>query len=449
MTIDQSIFKAYDFRGIYPKQLNEKIVYKIAQAYAKFLKPKQVALGRDVRLSSPSLWRAAAKGLTDAGVDVIDIGQISTDMYYFAVGFYGYDGGICITGSHNPKEYNGMKFVRQNAIAISSDTGLLEIKKMVLKGIKIAAPQKGKIVKKNIWNDYIKFILKFIEPKKIKPLKVVINANFGLAGKVVQLLTKDMPLEIIKLNCQPNGNFPKGRPDPLIAENRTETAQKVKEEKADLAAAWDADADRCFFADEKGNFFEGYFITTLLAKYFLQKQPGSKIIFDPRLIWATLDTVKKYGGLPLINKVGHAFIKDRMRKEDALFAGEMSAHYYFKDFFYADCGMIPFLIVLQILSEKGENFSQIMRPWTCKYFVSGEINSEVADQKAVLKKAQVKYGNGKIEKIDGLSVEYDRMWRFNLRSSHTEPLIRLNVEAKDKKLCQQKTEELLRLIRGK
>ncbi len=445
--MDLAIFKAYDVRGIYPTQLDEDAAYKIAQAYAQYVKPKKVALGRDVRTSGESLWKAACQGFIDAGVDVVDIGTISTDMLYFAVANYGLDGGVTISASHNPKEYNGFKMVREKSIAISSDTGLNEIRDIAARGEKFLAEKPGTISKIEIMDDYINHILKFTDVNKIKPLKIVLSANFGLAGVVAKKLLAKIPAKIQYeyLDCEPNGEFPKGRPDPLIPERQTETSELVKSFGADFGVAWDADADRCFFFDENGNFIEGYFIVGLLAKELLKTNPGQKILYDPRLTWATIETVKAAGGEPIMTKAGHTFIKDRMRKEDALFAGEMSAHYYFRDNWYADNGMIPLVMMLEIISTSGKKLSELIAPMTQKYFVSGEINNEVKDVPAVLVEAEKLYSDGKIDKTDGLSVEYDT-WRFNLRGSNTEPKIRLNVESIDKKTMEQKRDELLSFI---
>ncbi len=446
--MDPKIFKAYDIRGIYPDQFNEDDAYKIAQAYADYVKPKNVVLGHDVRSSGEKLWRAAANGFLDAGVDVIDVGTISTDMLYFSVANYGYDGGITISASHNPREYNGMKMVREESIAISSDTGLNEIRDLTINGSKISSENKGKIIKKDILDDYINHILKFIDVSKIKPLKIVLSANFGLSGEVAKKIITKIPakIEYECLDCVPSGDFPKGRPDPLIFERRIETSELVKKSHADLGVSWDADADRCFFFDENGNFIEGYYVVGILAKELLKNHPGEKILHDPRLVWATIETVKAAGGVPIVTKTGHGFIKDRMRKENALFAGEMSAHYYFRDNWYADNGMIPFVMMLEILSESKQKLSELVRPMIEKYPVSGEINNEVKDVKAVLAEAEKIYHDGKIDKIDGLSVEYPQ-WRFSLRGSNTEPKIRLNVESRgDRKLMEQKRDELITLI---
>ncbi|MEW6616292.1 MAG: phosphomannomutase/phosphoglucomutase [Thermodesulfobacteriota bacterium] len=443
--IVQRIFKAYDIRGIYPEEINEETVYRIAQAYVEFVKPKEVVLGKDVRLSSPSLWRAAAQGINDIGVDVIDIGTISTDMLYFSVATYGFDGGITISASHNPAQYNGMKVVREEAIPISSDTGLQDILGIVLKSKKTSAKKKGQIIAKDIMEDYMVHVRSFIDVDKVKPLKIVANANFGLAGEVAKKLTGDMPLDIIGVNFTPDGSFPKGRPDPLIPENRHETISRIKETGADFGVAWDADADRCFFFDETGEFIQGYFITALLAKTFLKRHPGGKIIFDPRLTWANIDTVIENGGIPIINKCGHAFFKDRMRREDAVFAGETSAHYYFRDNYYADNGMIPFMVMLEILSASGKTLSELVAPLKNRYFVSGEINREARNTQRILEIIEKKYREAIVEHIDGLSIEYPD-WRFNLRSSNTEPLLRLNLEAKAKEIMEEKQDEIIKLI---
>jgi phosphomannomutase/phosphomannomutase/phosphoglucomutase len=443
--IVQGIFKAYDIRGIYPEEINEETVYRIAQAYVEFVKPKEVVLGKDVRLSSPSLWQAAAQGINDAGVDVIDIGTISTDMLYFSVAKYGFDGGITISASHNPVQYNGMKVVREKAIPISSDTGIKDILEIVLKSKKTTAKKKGQITAKDIMENYINHVRSFIDVDKVKPLKIVANANFGLAGEVAKKLTGDTPLDIIGINSTPDGSFPKGRPDPLIPENRQETISRIKETGADFGVAWDADADRCFFFDETGEFIQGYFITALLAETFLKRYPGGKIIFDPRLTWANIDTVRENGGIPIINKCGHSFFKDRMRREDAVFAGETSAHYYFRDNFYADNGMIPFMVMLEILSASGKTLSELVAPFKNKYFVSGEINREARNTQRILEIMEEKFRGATIEHIDGLSVEYPD-WRFNLRASNTEPLLRLNLEAKSKELMEKKRDEVIKLI---
>ncbi|MCX6744804.1 MAG: phosphomannomutase/phosphoglucomutase [Candidatus Parcubacteria bacterium] len=446
--INPSIFKAYDVRGIYPTDIDEDAVYKIAQAYVKVFKPKgAIALGKDVRLSSPSLWQAAAKGINDAGFDVIDIGTISTDMLYFSVAKYGYSGGITISASHNPGEYNGLKFVREKAIAISGDTGIMDMRDQVLKDEQIMEPEKGEIIKKEILTDYVKHCLSFIDPKVIKPMKIVANANFGMAGVAVNKILEFIPVEIVPLDFEPNGNFPKGRPDPMIPDRRKETEELVRAEKADLGVAWDADADRIFLFDENGEYVDNYFLSAILAKFFLAKsQAKEKIIMDPRQYWAVKETVAQAGGESIMNKVGHALIKDGMRKNNVLFAGEITGHFYFRDNFFCDNGMIPLLIILEMLSNSGQKMSDLAKNFREKYFISGELNQTVADPDEVIRQAQQKYQDGKVDLIDGVGVEYDD-WRFNLRKSNTEPLIRLNVEAKSQTLVDKRVKELLTLIK--
>jgi len=449
----QEIFKAYDIRGIYPTEINELDVYKIAQAYCEFVEPSEVVIGADVRLSSPALKRAAIKAVTDMRIHVIDVGEISTDMLYFAVANYGYAGGFSLTASHNPKEYNGMKMVREESKPISADTGIFEIrdiamKKEVSESVLEGEPNPNFIKQKNILDDYAQKVRSFADFSKFKKMKIVANPNFGVGGRAADKIFENLDLKIVKLNWTPDGNFPKGRPDPLIPENRDEISKLVVSEEADFGVAWDADADRCFFFTEKGEFIEGYFITALLAKIFLERKAGSSILHDSRLVWAIEDIVKAGEGKDVQSKAGHAFIKERMRKEDSIFGGEMSAHYYFKDYFYCDNGMIPLVMMLEFLSTQTKTLSEIMNEmfWQ-KYFVSGEINTQVSDVEATLQKIKEKYSDGKQEEIDGVSVNYPE-WRFNLRGSNTEPVIRLNVEAKNKNLLDEKTKELLNLIKN-
>jgi phosphomannomutase len=445
--IDQTIFKAYDIRGIYPAQIDEEVAYKIGQAYAKFINPKTVALGRDVRLSGLSLFESAKQGLVDAGVNVVDIGVISTDMLYFAVAEYGFDGGITISASHNPKEYNGFKLVRTGAQPISGDTGIMDIRDLVLSGYSQKSKAPGNVQTKDIRADYIKKCLSLIDLGKIKKFKVVANAMFGPA--LVNVVKMNLPIDLIQVNEQPDGNFPKGQPDPLQEQNRIETEDLIRTEKPDFGVAWDADADRFFLWDENARFIPGYYITAFLGEYFVRKNSGAKVVYDPRLTWATIDRVKSAGGVPLVNKAGHSFIKERMRQEDATFAGEMSGHFYFKDFFYADNGLIPFLLILEIMTEKNKKTSELFDEYFSQYHISGEINTKLPTQdmvKAILDQIENKFSDAKIEKIDGLSVEYAE-WRANIRGSNTEPVIRLNVEAKSEELMKQKTQELLDLIR--
>jgi phosphomannomutase len=447
MSVDTSIFKAYDIRGTYPTQLNEEIAYRIGQAFVRFIEPTNVMIGYDVRISSRPLFEALSNGITDMGVDVINVGEVATDMVYFGVPKYGYDSGIIITASHNPPEYNGMKLVKEQAIPISGDTGIYDIMELVVNSTEhIVKNERGKIIFKDIYDDYIKHILSFVTIDNIKPYKIVMDAGNGIAGKIVSRLAEHLPIQIIPMNFEPDGHFPHGEPNPLLEEKRKNIMERVRLESADLGVAWDGDADRCFFIDEHGNFVHGYYITALLAEAFLKKTPGEKIIFDPRLIWANIDIIKQYDGIPLINKSGHAFIKERMRKENALFAGEMSAHYYFRDNYYADNGMIPLVLILELMSTTNKSLNELLAPITSKYFISGEINYKISSPQEKIKEVEKHYCDGKIEYIDGLSVEYD-MWRFNLRASNTEPLIRLNIEAKNKDILNGKKQELDKIIR--
>lgn len=449
MKIDQQIFKAYDIRGVYPDQINEEIIYRIGQGYAKIIKPaKPVVVGCDVRISSPSLKNALISGLNDAGIDVVDIGTVSTEMYYFAVGNYGYGGGIQVTASHNPKEWNGAKMVRENVIPISGDTGLFEIRDFASSDQKIISDIKGTVHKKEILDDYCRYLLTWIDVKKIKPLKLVYNPNFGFEGIVLKKTIEigKLPLKLIPLNAEPDGTFPKGRPDPFIPENRVELIELVKKENADLGVAWDADADRVFFCSDDGTFLDSYYTNTLLIKYMLGKFPNSKIIYDPRYTWALIETIQNNGGEALLERVGHSFIKARMRKENALFAGESSGHTYYRDFWYADCGMIPLLQLLEIISTNNIKLSQLVRPVLDKYFISGEINFKVNDQKRIMEKIKNQFIDAKINEIDGISCEYDD-WRFSLRGSNTESLLRLNIEAKNHPTLVEKVKLLTEMIK--
>lgn len=431
--MDWSIFRAYDIRGIYPTELDEEAYYRIARAYTLLFKPETIVVGMDARLSSPPLKESLTKGFLDAGVNVVDIGEITTDMLYFAVGAYDYSGGIVVSASHNPKEYNGMKMVREKATAISSDTGLFEIRDALKAGkdADVSSETKGRYEKREILDEYVKHVLKFVDKDAIQRFSFVGNANFGYVCKPVARLVEVLKLNLTPLNFEPDGSFPKGPPDPMLPDNRTETEGLTKNSDANFAVAWDADADRVMFFDENGQFISGAYVTALLADILLEKEgKGNKIIFDPRVIWPTLKVVEKKGGQPIISKGGHAFMKDRMRSEDALFAGEMSAHYYFRDNFYADNGIIPFLLVLEHLSREGKPLSEIMRPYIEGHYMSGELNYRVRDVSEVVNAVKNKYsGQGAEDFTDGYSLESDG-WRFNIRPSNTEPLLRLNIEAR-------------------
>jgi phosphomannomutase len=450
MQINSGIFKSYDVRGVYPTDFNEDIAHKITQAYIKLFSPKKVVLGRDVRESGESLFNSILKAFVDAGVDVLDIGTVSTDEFYFAVGNNDVDGGITVSASHNPREYNGMNFCKRDAEPISGDTGLSQMKDLILND-QYSVPNAATpstVTKISIRDDFIKRAVAFIDKGSLKPMKIVANANFGVDYLILKRAIElfNLPLTIIPLNEKPDGTFPKGPPNPLLPENRKETLELVKSEQADLGVSWDADGDRCFFADENGNFIEGYFITAILAKEILKKNPGAKVVIDPRLIWATIEEIKNSGGIPVISKPGMTVIAARMRQEDAVFAGEMSSHFYFKENFYRDNGLIPLLLVLEMLSKQNTTLSQLAYPYISKYFSPGEINFETEKKDEIIKMAEEKYNDGNVEYIDGLSVEFAD-WRFNLRKSNTEPLLRLNLEAKSEDLMKQKTAELTELIK--
>lgn len=452
---DLTCFKAYDIRGQLGTELDEEIAYRIGRAYAEFLKPKNVVLGGDVRLTSESLKQALAKGICDTGADVIDIGVVGTEEVYFATSYLQADGGIEVTASHNPLDYNGMKPVRENSKPISSDTGLLQIKAMAEENNfpAIDDDARGSIQKVSILAPYLDHLLQYIDLSSIKPIKLVMNAGNGAAGHVVdaieeRLKTSGVPVEIVKIFNQQDGNFPNGIPNPILHENRAPTIDAVLEHKADMGIAWDGDFDRCFLVDEKGNFLEGYYIVGLLAEAFLAKNPGAKIVHDPRLTWNTIDVAKRGGGEAIQSKTGHAFIKERMRSEDAVYGGEMSAHHYFRDFFYCDSGMIPWLLVLELVSKTGKPLSELVKQMVEAYPSPGEINRKVSDAKAVIAAVTEKYQDQAlvVDTTDGVSMEFPE-WRFNLRMSNTEPVIRLNIESRaDKQILQQNQDALLALI---
>jgi len=447
-------FKAYDIRGKLDTELNEDIARRIGRAFGEYLKPRRVAVGGDVRQTSAALKQAVAEGLMDAGVDVIDLGMTGTEEIYFAAFHLDVDGGIEVTASHNPMDYNGMKFVGKGALPISGDSGLKEIQRLAEIN-DFAVPQKrGTLVKQSILEPYVDHLLGYIEPARLKPLRLVVNSGNGAAGHVVDAIERrfkamSVPVEFIKVHHEPDPAFPNGIPNPLLPENRAATAEAVRADKADMGIAWDGDFDRCFLFDETGKFIEGYYIVGLLAEAFLQKHPGAKIIHDPRLTWNTIDVVTKAGGLPIQSKTGHAFIKERMRKEDAIYGGEMSAHHYFRDFAYCDSGMIPWLLVIGLLSSTGNSLSGLVGEREAAYPCSGEINYKVDDAKAAMNKVEEHFfaRNPQVDRTDGVSLAFDG-WRMNLRSSNTEPLLRLNVETRgDVALMHECVESVERLIR--
>ena len=447
--LNWEVFRAYDIRGIYPTDIDEEAYYRIAKAYVYLFKPTTMVVGMDARLSSPPLKASLIKGFNDAGVDVVDIGEITTDMLYYAVGASDYSGGIVVSASHNPKDYNGMKMVREKAAAISSDTGLFDIRDALKAGkdAEVTSEKKGTCTNRDILDDYLAHVLKSIDTKVVKKFTFVGNANFGFVCRPAAMLAQDLGLNLIPLNFEPDGSFPKGPPDPMLPDNRTETEALIRERGATFGVAWDADADRAMFFDEKGNFISGAYVTALLADILLIKYGSNNtIIFDPRVIWPTLAVTEKHGAKAIISKGGHAFMKDRMRKEDGLFAGEMSAHYYFRENFYADNGVIPFLLVLEHLSIEDKPFSEIMAPYMSGHYMSGELNYRVKDIKKVISEVQETFRTqGEEDFTDGYSLETSE-WRFNVRGSNTEPLLRLNIEARKDGLVNRIRKELEQII---
>lgn len=448
-------FKAYDIRGQLGTELNEDIAYRIGRAYGEFLKPNTIVVGGDVRLTSEELKLALANGLRDSGVDVLDIGLSGTEEIYFATSHLDLDGGVEVTASHNPVGYNGMKLVREGSRPISGDTGLKDVKRLAEENNFAAVDdsQRGSYKQVNVLGEYVEHLLTYIDVKNLKSLKLVINSGNGAAGHVVDALEAKfaelkVPVELIKVHNEPDGTFPNGIPNPLLPENRQDTIDAVLANNADMGIAFDGDFDRCFLFDHEGSFIEGYYIVGLLAEAFLQKEAGAKIIHDPRLTWNTIDLVKQAGGVPVLSKTGHAFIKERMRKEDAAYGGEMSAHHYFRDFAYCDSGMIPWLLVAELVSVKGMTLKQLVEQRMAAYPSSGEINSKIEDATAAIARVREAYESDaiNIDETDGISIEFES-WRFNLRSSNTEPMVRLNLETKaDLNLLKEKIQEVTFLL---
>jgi phosphomannomutase/phosphomannomutase/phosphoglucomutase len=443
-------FKAYDLRGRIPSELNEDVAYRIGRAYAEFLKPRRVVVGRDIRLSSEELCKALEQGLLDSGVDVYDIGLCGTEVVYFATFAKEMDGGIMVTASHNPTDYNGMKFVREGSRPISGDNGLQDIRRIAESGEFTPPVRRGERYAVDIMPEYIEHLLSYVDRTRLKPLKVVVHAGNGGAGLIIDRLEPLLPFKFIKVHHEPDGTFPNGVPNPMLVENHRAPVAALREHGADCAISWDGDYDRCFLFDEHGTFIEGYYIVGLLAEAFLQKEPGGRVVHDPRLTWNTLDIVARHGGQPVLSKSGHAFIKARMREVDGVYGGEMSAHHYFRDFAYCDSGMIPWLLVLQLICTSGKSLSQLVGERMRLFPASGEINRKVPDSKTTIAAVLERYAPQAraIDHTDGVSVEFDD-WRFNLRSSNTEPLIRLNVESRaDESLMRARTADLLALIGG-
>ncbi len=449
MTVNLSAFKAYDIRGRIPDELNADLVYQIGRAYAAYVKPKKVAVGRDIRLTSAEFAVELIRGLTDAGVDVIDIGLCGTEGVYFATFNWKLDGGIMVTASHNPPDYNGLKLVREQSKPIGSDSGLKDIAAMISSGkLPPPAAAKGKVTNLDTSSEYVDHLLGYVNRKVLRKLKVVVDAGNGGAGLAVDKLEPHLPFEFIKVRHAPDGTFPQGVPNPMLEENRGPTLEALKKSGADVGIAWDGDYDRCFFYDSKGSFIEGYYIVGLLAEAFLAKQPGARIVYDPRLTWNTIDTVKRLGGVPVMSKSGHAFIKQKMREVDGAYGGEMSAHHYFRDFSYCDSGMIPWLLVLERVCESGKSLDELVAARIKAFPSSGEINRKLPDAKKALAEVEAKYAQGAevVDHTDGLSVDF-KDWRFNVRASNTEPLVRLNVESRgNEALMREKTADLLAFL---
>ncbi|HET8672874.1 MAG TPA: phosphomannomutase/phosphoglucomutase [Thermoleophilaceae bacterium] len=456
-TIDPGIFKAYDVRGLYGEQLNEDVAYRVGRAFARVIADMEnaspadleLAVGRDMRLTAPDMAARYIDGIRDEGAAVLDIGQVGTEMLYFTVGSRGLPGGLMCTASHNPKAYTGAKMVKRGAIALSGDSGIGEIRDMVTAGEPDGAPSaRGELREEDIATDFHAAAMKFIDPSAVRAMKVVLDGGNGMAGPMVGPLLDQLPIEQVQTYWTPDGNFPDHEPNPLLPENRTFIVKQVLSEGAELGIAWDGDADRCFFIDDTGEFVAGDFLTALLAQSILEKEPGAKILFDVRASRAVPDLVEAAGGTADVNRVGHAFFKTRMRDEGAAFGGEVSGHYYFRDFYCADSGTIPALLILELLSKKGKRMSELLAPLRKKYFISGEINSEVTDQDAKMQEIAERYSDAGIGWLDGVSVDYDD-WHFNVRPSNTEPLLRLNLESLvSQDHMEEKRDEVLALIRA-
>ena len=448
MALDPKVFKAYDVRGIYPTELDEDGAYRIGRAYVETFEPNRIAVGHDMRVSSPTIAEAAMRGATDAGADVLDIGLAGTEMVYFAVGDLGLDGGIAVTASHNPKEYTGMKIVRRGALPVGGDSGLLDVRDRAARDPGPPADSPGAVEKRDIYPAFVERVLSFVDLETIRPLRVVIDAANGMAGAMLPPVLERLPIDAVRCYFEPDGTFPNHEPNPLLEENRQFIVAKVREEGADLGIAFDGDADRCFFVDDSGEFVPGDFVTALLAEVMLEKEPGAKVIYDVRASWAVPDTVKRLGGEPLVNRVGHAFIKLRMREESALFGGEVSGHYYFRDFSQADSGVVPALLMLERISKAGRPLSELLEPFRSRYFLTGEINTPVTDVALKLQEVKERFGpEGKVTHIDGLEV-WGEDWHMNVRPSNTEPLLRLNLEALDFDLMERRRDEVLAVIRS-
>jgi phosphomannomutase len=448
VVLDPEVFKAYDVRGIYPGQIDEAGAEAIGRAYVEQFEPQRMAVGRDMRVSSAAMQEALIRGATAAGADVLDLGLVGTEMVYFAVGSLGLEGGVMVTASHNPKQYTGMKLVRRGALPVGSESGLLDVRDRALAGDTGLEPRAGSVEAHDIWPAYVDRVLSFVDGGSIKPLRVAIDAANGMAGTMLPPVLERLPVETVRCFFEPDGSFPNHEPNPLLPENREFIVRKTLEEGADLGVAFDGDADRCFFVDDTGEFVPGDFVTALFAESLLNKEPGAKIIYDVRASRAVPDTIERAGGVALLERVGHAFIKARMRKDDAAFAGEVSGHYYFRDFSQADSGVVPFLLMLELISKRGSRLSEILAPLRSRYFITGEINTPVSDVALKLQELKERYGGeGRVSHRDGISIDFDD-WHFNVRPSNTEPLLRLNLEATSQELMDEKRDEVLGVIRS-
>jgi phosphomannomutase len=445
--LDPKVFKAYDVRGLYKTELDEEGAYAIGRAYVEQFETQTIAVGRDMRLSSPTMAQALIEGAADAGADVLDVGMVGTEMVYFAVGSMNLDGGVMVTASHNPREYTGMKIVRRGALPVGGDSGLLDVRDRAL-AAGWRETQRGQVRDEDIWDRFVDRVLSFIDVSALKPMKVVIDAANGMAGAMLPPVLERLPmLDVVRCYFEPDGSFPNHEPNPLLPENRAFIIRKTTEEAADFGVAYDGDADRCFFVDDTGDFVPGDFTTALFAELMLGREPGGKVIYDVRASWAVPEAILAAGGEPLVNRVGHAFIKQRMREDDAVFGGEVSAHYYFRDFSQADSGTVPFLLMCELVSRHGK-LSKALDRFRERYFLTGELNTPVADVPSKLQELEDRFGpEGHVSHLDGLSVEADD-WHFNVRPSNTEPLLRLNLEARSQEQMESKRDEVLDVIRG-
>jgi phosphomannomutase len=446
--LDPSVFKAYDVRGIHPAEIDEDGAYRVGRAFVEHFGLGRIAVGRDMRVSAPTMTAAVIDGAADGGADVLDLGTIGTEMLYYAVGELGLEGGIVVTASHNPKQYSGMKIVRAGALPVGGDSGLDDVRRAAEAGFGEVV-RRGEVRPTDIWDGFVAKVLSFVDPRSIQPLRIVVDAANGMAGTMLPPVLERLPqLDVVRCFFEPDGAFPNHEPNPLLPENREFIVERTRAEGADLGVAFDGDADRCFFVDDTGEFVPGDFVTALLARAMLEREPGAKVLYDVRASWAVPRTIEEAGGVALVNRVGHAFIKERMREVDALFAGEVSAHYYFRDFTRADTGVVPFLVMLEILSRAGRKLSELLAPFRERYFLSGEINTPVEDVDATLREIEERYAaaGGRISHLDGVSVDFDD-WHFNVRPSNTEPLLRLNLEALDEGAMEHRRDEVLDLIR--